>query len=109
MLILVPLLDGQYSLVETTVHRLSPEMASALVAIAGVLNPGCTPGWVQYRLGLPDLDGVLDTGSRSVRLHVVYDLVNVGLMEQNDEAYRLTYRITPKGREVVALIRGGAL
>lgn len=93
-----------FSLIETTLIELPSDKLAALMSIAGVLNEGCQPGWVEYRsnMNTPD-DAILDKGSKSISLSVALWLFERGLLEDHEMDYHETYHVSARGKRVVEL------
>lgn len=86
----------------TTYHEISNEDLAALRAIAGVLYPGCRPGWIEFRGG----DDVSKT-TPPVSLEQIERLEAAGLLDEGDGmAWHCTRYITARGKQVVALMTG---
>ena len=84
-------------------YLLTAELQAVLIAISGQLNgEDVQPGWVEFRDWHDDDPS--PRGTPSIRYSQVTALVDMGLMEGNTDAYHVTYRITRKGKQVVALL-----
>ncbi len=101
--------DTDRVIVETTRILLPADKLAALVAIAGTLNTGCTPGWVEFRGNLDALDeDGLDHGSDTIRESTADWLADRGLLERDEMAWHKTYKLSSRGKRVVELAKEGA-
>ncbi len=99
--------DKDRMIVETTRIVLPADKLAALVAIAGTLNKGCAPGWIEFRgaWDQPDLD-VLDRGSNTICESTAIWLGERGLLERDTVPWYSTFRLSSRGKRVVELATG---
>ncbi len=86
--------------------ELTPKLRRVLQRIAKGVSDRAGPERVMLDLQAEEQDVPIRDSRKTIRFSHVHSLCGMGLMEHDDEAYHTTYRVTERGRKVVALLEG---